>query len=260
MNQSKTVIKKTELGKSDKTAEDDLYAKKPSSRMSFRDYLSALRFYYVPVFIIAAFLALAVFAVYPSMVDLINNYGKYNELKADVEAQDARIVKLKELENESASTEEYLTYIDKIAPIEKTNVADFQSTIKEVASNNRLTIKNSRGGEEIISDDTSTSSLQLIEVPINYTIVGPFANLKNFLSDIYKKDDFIIIQNMDFSRESESTNAWNMQITLVKYQFNVSDTQTETPDTNLVDVRLENFVPNEQVLEFLNEKYINPQS
>ena len=144
-----------------------------------------------------------IFAVYPSVTTLFDNFSKVDELKLNSEKKQERISKLEALREGSGKTQEYLSYINRIAPIEKTRVTDFQGSISKISQQNNLEIKSARGGEEIIQEENSTdTSTLLVEVPMHFSITGPFQNLKNFLSDIYKGDDFIIIEEMELSKEA----------------------------------------------------------
>jgi len=245
---------------------------KITTKELYQQYIFMFRFYFFPIFILAVFLLVGIFAVYPSVTTLFDNFSKVDELKLNSEKKQERISKLEALREGSGKTQEYLSYINRIAPIEKTRVTDFQGSISKISQQNNLEIKSARGGEEIIQEENSTdTSTLLVEVPMHFSITGPFQNLKNFLSDIYKGDDFIIIEEMELSKEDSSSD-WTMQITLVKYQF---ISQEKIPDESGVDpgssgdqlpeeanpeeVNLEDFIPNQDVLKFLDEKYINAE-
>jgi|GEM_PF-6983226 len=238
----------------------DKSKKKLSSKEMFQYYLYSLRFYYVPVFIVAIFLFIGIFAVYPSTLSLLESMSTITDLQDDVDAKEQRIEKLEQLQDKSTQTHQYLQYINKIAPIEKTNVTNFQTAIKQVAKENNLVVEDAIGGEEIISDEGGSSPFQLVEVPMNFTLVGSFGDLKRFLTNIYLGENFIIIQRMDLAKSQQEASVWTMQITLVKYQFvEPNEAQTEVQivaPASTEEVYSEDQVPNQDVLNFLDEKYI----
>lgn len=247
-NDEMSAIKKLE------EMEKQTNTKKKKEKRTSDYYVHILKFYYLPVFIVMIFLLVAVFAVLPSLKSLLSNYSELNNLKNEVKDKDAKIEQLKALKNRSTQTEAYLASINKIAPVQKTNVTEFQNSIKNTAKSNRLSIQSARGGEEIVSDQQNTGSFQLVEIPMYFVFSGNFLDLKNFLNDLYQGEDFIIIEKMDLSKADKSTE-WKMDLTLVKYQFIQKDSDTSIV-LNVNDLSTD-LVPSEQVLQFLQEKYID---
>lgn len=242
---------------------------------SMKDYLNMLKYYYLPVATLAIFLFIAAFAVYPSIADLSATMSHLGELRTSSKEKDDEIGKLQVLEADATQTNQYLNAINKIAPIRETNVVDFQKDIRGVANTNRLDVEDARGGEEIISDDNSIYQFQLVEVPMNFTLVGSFEDMKQFLSDIYNlSNDFIVIEDMQFSRTNQNNDKWSMDITLVKYQFiEKEEAKNDSPTSSNVVVVVEeqktptavsevpiDARPNQKVLDFLDNKYLSKEN
>ena len=158
---------------------------KITTKELYQQYIFMFRFYFFPIFILAVFLLVGIFAVYPSVTTLFDNFSKVDELKLNSEKKQERISKLEALREGSGKTQEYLSYINRIAPIEKTRVTDFQGSISKISQQNNLEIKSARGGEEIIQEENSTdTSTLLVDVPMHFSITGPFQNLKTEIEDL----------------------------------------------------------------------------
>ncbi len=223
-----------------------------------KDYWTDVRFYYLPILILVVFFLIVFLGVYPALSLLLGNIDELDSIRDQVQKKDEKIVILKELETQKDTTNRYLVSINEIAPVEKTNVANFQTAIKNIASQNNLRVIDATSGEEIVANEESaTNFLQLIEVPTSFELQGSFQDLRNFLIDIYQGDDFIIIEEMKFRKEEGETD-WRMDVIFVKYQFVESETMQTTQLNEYIKIS-EASRPAQEVLDFLDEKYIKPE-
>lgn len=224
----------------------------------FKDYWEDIKFYYLPIIIVVIFFLILILGVYPALSLLLNNIEELGTIRDEVDKKDEKIIVLKDLQSKSGVTNKYLDSINKIAPVDQTNVADFQTSIKNVATQNKLTLIDATSGEEIIANEESNMNfLQLIEVPTQFELEGTFTNLRKFLIDIYNGEDFIIIQEMEFRKAEGATN-WKMDVTFAKYQF-IESEATQTDQYNEYTKISEVSRPDKSVLEFLDDKYIDSE-
>ncbi len=225
-------------------------------KSSANDWVKNIKFYYAPLIILCVFFALVRFGVYGAISSTFDNLTKIDKLQEDVTRQNETIKTLDELRKKSGDTKNYLFYINRIVPIEQTNVSNYQTSIRNIALLNNLNVREARSGEEILANSEDVEAkLQLIQVPTTFQIEGGFESIKKFLTDIYNGDDFIIIEEMSFSKDAAS-DRWAMEIVFVKYQFiendgnqevTVYDEYLRVPET----IRADKFV-----IEFLENKYI----
>ncbi len=222
-------------------------------KKNLQDYIRLFKLYYLPIIVIVFFILIVVIGIIPSVRRIQGDLNSLDKVNKEFTLKQDKLENLKQLKLQSSSTRQYLLFINKIAPVEKTNVSQFQQAIFDVAKKDNLNIIDAEGGEEIVITKDEDSILQLIEIPITFNIVGSFYNLKTFLSDIYKQDDFIIIKEMDFSRVSNTSPDWKLKVTLIKYQFVESD--DEENFVKLYSKIPSEVRPNQTVLEFLQKKY-----
>jgi len=221
------------------------------------DYMRLLKFYYLPVFVLAIFFAVMMFGLIPSLGSLYDNYAKRNSLKKEVDRHEETIAGLLQLKNDSNQTNEYLQSVNKIAPVEQTTVTDFQESIKALATANSIATLQANTRELIFTQDggqeVTTNYLQLIEVPSEFVFSGNFQNIKQFLGKLYEQDEFIVIEEMSFSKAKDSSD-WQLNIILNKYQFSVNENATSTSPSYLSVP--ETAKPNQEVIDFINDKYL----
>ncbi len=234
--------------------QEESLSKKNNKKRTFDDYIFLLKFYYLPVIVMVIFILIILFGVWPSFRQLekvLGDLDKQNELFVK---QSERLTNLKRLKTEFNLNKKYIQFINKIAPVQETNVAEFQNSIYQIARQDNLVVSEAEGKETIVVSKDEKSILQLLEVPVTFNLEGGFDDLKKFLNDIYKQDDFIIIKEMDFSRiDNIETANWKLKVTLVKYQFIEADNQ-EYLFNYYLKVPIETKA-NSAVLIFLNQKY-----
>lgn len=220
-------------------------------------FIDNLKFYYLPLIILIIFGLVIWQGIYPSLQSVVDGVSELDGIKDEVKNKETKIDTLQQLRDNSSQTTTYLEAINNIAPVEKTNVANYQQQIIEIAERNSLTIGGVRSGEEIVtSRERENDPLQLIQVPTSFSLSGGFSNLRSFLSDIYTADDFIVIQEMGLSRVAGVDN-WNMDIVFVKYQFAEFGLENTEIDTSEAFLQVPDTArPENSVIDFLEEKYI----
>lgn len=239
--------------------------KKSEKKEKTTDYINLLRVYILPLIVVGIFLVVLVLGAFPSLRDVLDGNNERGTLQKELENKQDRLQDLKELANDSTKTSLYLESINLIAPVENTNVTQFQTDIKKIATDNDLEVTSARAGERIVavsendedvSSSESSGSLQLVEVPSQFTLEGGFVDVKSFLTDIYDFDSFIIIEQMDFSRDIDDTDRWTVDLVLTKYQFN-EPTQGEVEFYASYLAVPERAQPEEIVIKFLDEQYLD---
>lgn len=227
--------------------EEDNIEKKNSN------YIDMLKYYYGPLIVLAIFFVILIFGLIPSINSLYDTYQSRNIVKAEVSSLDVRIADLKRLKNDSPKTNDYLESINSIAPVQRTNVTEFQEKIKNIAKENNLTTESAKTRELIFDENAdNTDYLLLIEVPSEFTFSGEFVDVKAFLAELYESDEFIIIEEMRFLKNPKDS-MWTLDITLNKYQFSLNEESEE--QSNVYLNIPEKAVPNKEVIEFLDENY-----
>lgn len=238
----------------DMEAEEEEAAKKRTSK----DYVNMFKFYYLPIIVIAVFFGIMIKGTYPSLTGIFDTNDEIDAIQTKVEQMDKRLVLLNGLKERGTEIDEYLQHINQIAPVEKTKVTEFQQSVKAVAEQSNLEVIDSRAGEEIIrtDDEEAQQDIALVEIPAEFTLLGDFSRIKNFLTEIYQGGDFIVIHEMSFEKvQQKYGEAWQLKIILVKYQFiepivdesiGIIDTYNSVP---------EEARPDQTVLEFIDKKY-----
>lgn len=222
-------------------------------------WLNDIKFYYGPLIVLLVFFLIIRFGVYGAITNTFGDISEIDKIKTDVKRQTETIKTLESIRQKSSNTKNYLYNINKIAPIEQTNVSNYQTGIRNIALLNALIVKEAMSGEEILAQDEGTeSNIQLVQVPTTFRLEGSFDSLKKFLADIYNGEDFIIIEEMSFNKDA-SSDKWSMEIVFVKYQFieNIKESDTSFYDEYVLVS--ENLRPNEYVIDFLDQKYIDTQ-
>ncbi len=242
------------------TLEEDIELKADKKKSTMEDYVNTVKYYYLPILILAIFFLILFIGVLPSLSTLFNNLGELDSIQNTVEQRDQKIKDLKVLEANSSQNQTYLDQIKRIAPVEKTNVVAFQTAIRNIAKSNRLTVEDSTAGEARVSNSTDTEKkgLELIEVPTEFNLTGKFEDIKNFLSAIYEQSDFIVIHEMEFTKDVDTDN-WRIQVILVKYQFAEPTGDSAQFVFSQYSSISEKITPNKKVLDFLDFKYLEDE-
>lgn len=241
-----------------------------------RSLIQAVTYYALPLVSIAVFIGVLVIGTIPSIKSILNRYNELKGKQEEIVGLEGEIESLEELKaNESQITSD-LAIIDSIVPSAKTQVAKFVGEIDTLAQEHSLAESSYESGEQIQQleeeiEEQSEGEAALIHIPTNSAYIATFDNIKNFLSALYEKKDFIIVSELIMqgrkAREyiasqqldqgelvtidtSLSSVDWTMEVTFEKYQFGKGFAQYI--GENLVPISAD---PNEETLEYIRSRY-----
>lgn len=218
-----------------------------------------IRLYLVPLLALSIFFGVLFFATIPA----IKAVFKTRDEKAGVEQDlNSKKVELKELEELRASNElnsDLLDRLDIIIPTSKTEVINYRKKIQEIAFDNLVEQQDVKIGERIIVDSGSRNEeeeslkleLELVQIPTQFSLVGPLQNFQEMLNAIYNDTDFIIISQMELTNNRDGGDS-SMDIILSKYQYN--PLETEEQERKILDSVSYKQDPDEEVVEFIRKK------
>lgn len=243
-----------------------------------RKFYQTVLYYGLPLMGVAFFLGIVVFGTIPSIQGINDLYREKAEKQEEIEELDAEIASLEELTSREFSMRADLETIERIVPSEKSQVAKFVQEIAELAEKHGLEETEYYSGERVEpvdgeDDDTvqpEVESAAIIRIPSTSEYNAELEDIRNFLNDLYNKDDFIIVSFLDmrgyegrlFQAERQEAlgedvaipelpqTDWAMEVTFEKYQF--SQSFTDYISENLVPISSE---PNQETLEFIRERY-----
>jgi Tfp pilus assembly protein PilO len=238
---------------------------KAKLKSDFRDYVLPAAVYVISIVLIIGL-------VLPILNSIVSNYQQAATLEQDYLKLADKKSKIENLKSITNTQKQVIGIIDKIIPLSQTAVVDFSEQIKQKAKTNSLILTTTTVRETVTIDqvalgtDKSTDTrLELVELPAEFTISGDFENIKKFLTDLYKGNDFIIIKKMELqkvignendSRFSQaSTNQWSMSIILTKYQFRLSGNRSEEELQNTYFGVSESTRPDQAVVDFILKNY-----
>lgn len=205
------------------------------------------RFYILPILSIGFFVTIAIFGIYPSIKNTFAMLRKIDDMKNDSVELDNKLAVLKNLRGKRTTIEAYLTIIDGIVPAKTTEVVNFQIKIKELAIKNGLESSDTRTGENIIV--SNEGMLGLVEIPSEFKLSGTLENVKKFLTELDKGEDFLVINEMDLARQGNDS--WGLRVIFIKYQFQEITEEDKKLFTNISDSSLSNT----DVLDFIKVRY-----
>ncbi|MBN1916201.1 hypothetical protein JW796_04435 [Candidatus Dojkabacteria bacterium] len=230
--------------------------KEKSKELDTKELIRWFKFYVLPIVSIGMLLVIVIFGIYPNVKGLFNYLDKVDELREQSVRLDTRIRRLKDLSQNNSRTEAYLEVIDNIVPEKQTEVVNFQEKIKNLGNSNNLKLMEAKAGETIILSEEvkegDNTGIGLIEVPSQFSFQGKLPDIKVFLTELNKGEDFLVINEMKLtSINTAVSNQWTLDIIFVKYQFQeVSESQI-----SIFSSIPESSEPNKEVLEFIKMKY-----
>ncbi|MCA9379149.1 hypothetical protein KC640_01860, partial [Candidatus Dojkabacteria bacterium] len=158
-----------------------------------------------------------------------------------------------------------LSLVNNLAPASNTEVVRFQQRIADLATSFGLRNLNSQTAEYTdtisVTGGNDNPLLGIIEIPSSFSLQGKFANVQNFIAAIKSLEDFVIVGEMEIrvvgavapEQLTSSSLDWNLDITLIKYQFQqpnennkLADAYAKVPPSVKID---------SDVLEFISQKY-----
>ncbi|GAB4284884.1 MAG: hypothetical protein Kow0081_2350 [Candidatus Dojkabacteria bacterium] len=218
-----------------------------------KNFSELLRIYYLPLIAIVGFFLILFLLVIPKLGEIFDSLDKINDLNVEISEKNSLFNKLQTLANNISELQSQLLSLNALAPSSQTEVVAFNSKIESLASINNVVILTSNF-VEIIPEDDSSNGLKLKEISNTFKILGPKQNVLNFVNSISTINDFIIINQMDFSpqRETEFNADWILDIQIIKFQF------TEVGEESLIQEQYRSIpvdaIPSRKVMEYITNK------
>lgn len=225
------------------------------------DWRKIIRLFIVPIVAISVFLGLLFFLILPEISNTFNKLDDLTAIRERTEGVTEITSQLATLNTNMPQLQADLDAVDKIAPVGNTEVVLFQQKIAELAKKNNLVIVSSQTEEQVLSVEGDNPILGINEIPSTFSLNGLFANIQSFIEQIQTLEDFVIIGEMQIKaidsvgpeRLTDQTLQWNIQITLIKYQFQEPNEQNKLAEAYLqvpptVDIE-------EKILEFIRAKF-----
>lgn len=235
---------------------------------SFSESIKDLMFYILPIISFLVFLSVILFAVVPNLNMTLADLDELDKLAQEDVRLRTRIKNIQGLEQKKSTYKEIITKIDSIVPVGKTEVVKFTTRISETINDNGLESSDIKTGEEeyirlgdIFKEEEipvdSKSVLGVRQIPIEFSVKGSFSDIRNFFEELYKGQDFFVVEKMELSIQQEAVlneqNVWVGDIVLVKYQF--VPPKDFSPELAYGNITEENELDSD-VIEFLNKKFV----
>ncbi|MFQ5493711.1 MAG: hypothetical protein ACE5DX_06155 [Candidatus Dojkabacteria bacterium] len=227
----------------------------------FKETLRQLKFYGLPLFSFAIFIAIVVGTIIPNITQVFAAIDEINSLRTEDEELVARTERLQRLQQENAASQATIDKINQIVPTGKSEVVGFARRVGDTVAGEALILENSKTGEDFLSDQSAeelqaNQGLVLIEIPSEFTIRGEFNNFRNLLNQLYEGDDFFVVDEMNLraSPNEESPTNWSASINLAKYQFFVD---SDFDITEFYSAISEKTPADTTVIRFLETRFLS---
>lgn len=229
-----------------------------------------VRQYLLPLVFFIAALIMVFGLVLPQLdytTSLINQIGELQTKYNDLIVKRNNLTALMQNTNTQKNT---LEVVNKIAPQSQTAVVNFAEKIRTKASESNLTLSNTVTGEvvTVATGDVgkTTGSLELVELPAEFSLQGNFNDIRSFLGSLYAGDDFIIIKKMDLRKKAGANpndaqftrgfvENWTLNIILAKYQLRASGNATDAELQKSFFAVSESSKPQLDVINFIMKNY-----
>jgi Tfp pilus assembly protein PilO len=215
--------------------------------------------YVVPIISVLIFIVIIAFAIIPLYLQTVENSRSLKSRREEIDSQQILVSELEQLAEESVSNSELIDMLDGIIPATQTEVVAFQRKVSVLAEQNSVDIEEVVVGEKILVNTGGqeqiniSSALYIVQIPIQFKLVGQVPDFQGFLNDIYSSGDFIIVTQMSLvNRDFQSDTV--MDITLSKYQFLPIDRENEEL-LLLIDGISHKAEMSPSVLKFIQRKY-----
>lgn len=224
------------------------------------DIISQLKYYGVPIASVGVFFGLLLFAVMPTINSINEKRDTIKNKETQISKLDNTLREYYALRDREAQMDEDLALIDKIVPSSISEVANFVGEINDVAEQNSLDPTETQSGETRVgvtgkpvstTDEEAKEGADIISIPTAFALKGDIDNIRQFLIELYGREEFLIIDSMEIKgqkqREFEERIAeeegreyrsefrgltvfdWTIDVVFGKYQFseNFSDALEE---------------------------------
>lgn len=171
-----------------------------------RGFFSGIIYYGLPVLSVVIFMVLIFAGTVPAIKNgILDRMDQIEAKELEIEDLNQQIASLEELKAQEPQILTDLKVIDKIAPTGKTQVAKFVGEIADMAEQNELEEQEYASGETLeeiqkeIEEEAQKETAAIIHIPAQSDYNSKFENIESFLSDLYHKEEFIIISALDTS-------------------------------------------------------------
>jgi Tfp pilus assembly protein PilO len=164
------------------------------------------------------------FALKPTIVTIVNLQSQI-KLKKDVDLKlGQKVQALQKAQLSFAKAQNDLSIIDKTLP-PGADFTRFERELEYLAVKNNIILFDGRfggfnviGNPKVSSTKKTVSNLNYTTLDFNLGISGSYQNLKNFLKDLENLDRLVTINNLSFSKQTQTKGA-ELQIKLNAQTF-----------------------------------------
>lgn len=213
------------------------------------------RLYIFPLIVSFGFILIVIFLIIPTLFSIFSTLDEVSNKNVDLQNKNQLLSQLRDLNSNSSLKISQLNSVNNITTSDQTEVVRFRNRITDVILSNQLTIFSqslTENDPDIISDGGG-ESITLKEVPFTFKIEGSYTNIVRFFADLSVLNDFVIIKEMQFSRDdkigSDGTTIWTLDLVLVKYQFSTNQALDEVYKAISPSVEI-----SQKVLDYINRR------
>lgn len=238
---------------------DDLSPKE----YNLKDTLKEVFFYILPIFSFVVFILILFLAIIPNISDLTTKLADIDDLKVQDKALTTRIENINKLNDSAASNQDVIDKINQIVPTGQTEVTKFAGRIMSSITANDLKYSGIASGEEVVVSSGVTvdnngnsieedNTLSVRKIPSKFNIKGSFENIRKFFIQLYKGQDFFVVDSMSLVSNGDFT--WSGEISLAKYQMSESSVFDPIIAYGKISEKAE---LNDLVVNFIKSQFLN---
>lgn len=216
--------------------------------------------YAFPIIAVLSFALILIFLTIPSINKLFDSHDEREYALQELDQKKTELEDLKELRNMNQTNKELLERLQRIIPTSQTEVVNFVSKVEQISTETSVQFSDPLAGERLIVDSAGANAgnraddknLKLIQIPINFTLLGALDNFRSLLGKIYNNDDFIVMTKMQLDNRSIEAAGAKMDLELSKYQYSkpVSEEDYNTLLRNIPYTER----PDQEVIDFIKRK------
>ncbi len=165
--------------------------KKPSTRVSLGLALS---------FITVIFFGFV--ALKPTIITIINLLQEIKTKKVILQKLEQKVVALNQAQVAFAKAQESLSFIKKALP-ENSEFLKLEREIEFLSFKNNLILADVRFDRFALLEKVTEEKREKQPLDFKLTLAGTYEDLKNFLADLENLDRIIVLEKVDFSKETE---------------------------------------------------------
>lgn len=230
-------------------------------KVATRKRLRIVRLYIIPLSAVIFFFFIFIGLILPNVGNIFALLDEISSIRESTNEVVLTTTELQRLSEDTAQIVGDLALVNQIAPAGVTQVVVFQQKIATLARQFNLRVLQTQTGEQRLLIENDNPILGINEIPSTFSVTGKISNIRGFIQEINQIEDFVIIgeltiralDGVSVTELGDPNIEWNMEVTLVKYQFLVPDEQNklaeayfQVPPTSKID---------EEILEFVRAKF-----